>query len=109
MKSRMMVVAGMLLCALMTMASQPKPAAAGSSVYVGFNVGAPTPYYDYGPRYVHHRPPPQYYYGWDRWRPEPPPHYRARGWRHYPPPPPVYNYEYRRPHHRHHHSDRDRW
>lgn len=108
MKSRMMVVAGMLLCALMTMASQPKPAAAGSSVYVGFNVGGPAPYYDYGPRYVHHRPPPQYY-GWDRWRPAPSPHYRARGWRHYPPPPPVYNYEYRRPHHRHHHSDRDRW
>jgi len=104
MKNTMLVVAGLLLCALM--ASQPKPAAADSRVYVGADFGGVVAAYDDGPRYVHHRPPPQYY-SWDRWRPAPPRHYRAREWRHYLPP--AYSHEYRRPHHWRHHRDDDRW
>jgi len=101
MNTRMIAVAGMLLCALTA-----APVAADSRVYVNAAFGPVAMYPDDGPGAFRHRPPPRYS-EWDHWRPAPPRHWR--GYRHYPPPPPYWH-EYRRPHHhRHPHWRDDRW
>lgn len=102
MNTRMIVVAGMLLCALTA-----APVAADSRVYVNAAFGPVAMYPVDGPDSFRHRPPPRYA-EWDQWRPAPPRHWRE--YRHYPPPPPPYWHEYRRPHHHHRHYWRDdRW